>query len=108
MKNLLTTRLEVDKYGKLCAYGDIRWVQYESFKFDFLKEAESKIKVVPENGFIKGNTLDGQFIYLHLGEPNWNGGLVKYCSLDQLENFDLENEWGVSTRNVRSSGGDVD
>nr|WP_330364383.1 GDP-mannose 4,6-dehydratase [Butyrivibrio sp. XPD2002] len=41
-------------------------------------------------------------------EPNWNGGLVKYCSLDQLENFDLENEWGVSTRNVRFFGGDVD
>ncbi|SEM25824.1 hypothetical protein SAMN04487770_1315 [Butyrivibrio sp. ob235] len=61
--------MELDKYGKLNTAGDIRWVHYEDFKFDFLKEIESRIMIIPEDGFIKGNTLDGQFIYLHKEEP---------------------------------------
>lgn len=57
-------------YGKLLNINDvIRWVQYDDFSFDLIKESQNDSSIAPIENYIEGLTLDGKNIYIYSSNP---------------------------------------
>ena len=58
------------KYGKLLnTTEDIRWVQTEPFRFDFIKESDGITEITPNGSFLEGITLNREQIYILMTRP---------------------------------------
>ena len=54
------------RYGKLLNTHDIiRWVHYDDFSFDLIKEGQNESSIDPIDNYIEGLTLDGKNIYIY-------------------------------------------
>lgn len=74
-------------YGKLTNQTDeIRWVQSDTFHFDFIKENDGITEITPGESFLEGTDLHGKHIYLymsqafqmHIGVAHFNTDIVVY------------------------------
>ena len=61
--------MDREHYGKLAINDEIRWAQYDDFRFDFIKENDGTTEVVPKDSFVKGNTISGKNIMFHIQHP---------------------------------------